>query len=243
MLPLLRIVPVGGVFLAIMIVILALNPPGDTRPPLSRAATSARGALASASDHPEWRQFLIHAAVRRADELERLRELPDTPVRMPEVTIEVPVEAPPPAAAEEPPKVAGLPVERTDADPEDLTGSISELPGVTIPIEIGEASSTELPVTPPPDTPPVIRMPEQSKPLNESRSKPVQRIRRAKAVAKPAPPPETPNLFEVFFNSLQGKPQTPSTAEAVRPVTTRKTSPPAAAAPAIRPATVNADRR
>lgn len=242
MLPLLRIVPVGGVFLAIMIVILALNPPGDSRPPLSWAATSARGALASASDHPEWRQFLIHAAVRRADELERLRELPDTPARVPEATIEVPVEAPPPAAAEELPKIAGLPVERTDVDPEDLTGSISEMTGATMPIEIGESSSTELPVTPPPESPPVIRRPERIKPLNETRGKPVPRARRVKAVVTPAPP-ETPNLFEAFFNALQGKPQPPATTQAVRPVTARKTSPPAVVAPAIQPATVSADRR
>jgi hypothetical protein len=221
MLPLLRIIPVGGVFFAIMIVTLALNPPGDTRRSLSQASANARGVLVDAGDHPEWRQFLIHAAVRRADELDRLRELPDTPVRVPQVTVDVPAdvpadvpidleaEAPPPAAAE-PAVVAGLPADRVDADPdpEDVTGSIAERPGATIPIEIGETSSTELPVIPLPEAPPAIRMPERSRPLDESRGKPVQRTRRARAPATPAPPPTpAPNVLEALFGALQGKPQ------------------------------------
>jgi len=95
--------------------------------------------------HPEWRQFLILAAIRRADELNRLRELPDTPTRT--------------DAAPAAPKVAGLPTGRSDTDPEadDATGSIVQPPAATIPIDIGETSSTELPVAAPEQQPPVIR--------------------------------------------------------------------------------------
>ena len=79
MLPILRLIPVGGVSLAIMILILALSPPGGPRPPLPRTVMPARGALIARADHPEWRQLLVYAALRRADELSQLRQLPDTP--------------------------------------------------------------------------------------------------------------------------------------------------------------------
>jgi hypothetical protein len=36
------------------------------------------------AEHPGvWRQFVLQAAYRRADEIERLRDLPDKPMRMP----------------------------------------------------------------------------------------------------------------------------------------------------------------
>src|SRR6185437_12633533 len=81
MLPILRILPVGGVLLAIFILILALSPPDGSRAPLNSAMAPARGALVDRNRHPEVRQFLILAALKRADELNRLRELPDTPTR------------------------------------------------------------------------------------------------------------------------------------------------------------------
>ena len=145
---------------------------------------SARGALMQASEHPEWRQFLILAAVRRADELNHLRELPDTPVRT--------------ESAQDARKVAGLPTERSDADPDDATGTITEMPGLTIPVEIGETSSTELPVTAPEDKPLVIKTPERRKPPSASRRKNVQRARHAKAPAKPEPALQV-NLLEALF--------------------------------------------
>ncbi len=82
MLPILRIVPVGGVFLAILILVLALTPPDGARTPLSQRVVTARGVLIDRDEHPEWRQFIIRAALQRADELNRLRELPDTPMRV-----------------------------------------------------------------------------------------------------------------------------------------------------------------
>jgi hypothetical protein len=127
MLPILRILPVGGVLLAILILVLALSPPDGSRAPLSSAMATGRGVLADRDRQSEVRQYLIHAALKRADELNRLRDLPDTPAR----------------AEEAPPKVAGLPSDRTDADPEE-TAAIPETPVVTIPIEIGEPSSVEL---------------------------------------------------------------------------------------------------
>src|SRR5437763_10788636 len=99
MLPILRILPVGGVLLAILILVLALSPPDGSRSPLTAAIVPARGALVDRDRHPEVRQFLIHAALKRADELSRLRDLPDTLAR-PDGT-----------------RVAGLPSERSDTDP------------------------------------------------------------------------------------------------------------------------------
>jgi hypothetical protein len=210
MLPILRIIPVGGVFLAIAILVLALAPPGGTHHPLASSATMARGALIDRADHPEWQQSLIRAAFRRADELNRLRDLPDTPVRSLPVIEEMPVDIALPGHAQDKtapdaPQVAGLPAERSDADPEDVTGSISELPGATIPVDIGETSSTELPVIQRDERPPVIRKPERMKPLHDSRRKPSYRVRRAKAPPKP-PAPVTFNLFEALFGSLRTQP-------------------------------------
>jgi len=172
MLPILRIIPVGGVFLAIMILVLALSPPGGLNPALTIAALPARGPLMQLGEHPEWRQFLILSAIRRADELNRLRDLPD-----------------------------------------DETGSITEIPSATIPIEIGEQSSTELPVTAPRENPPVITTPERAKVPNEIRKRGVHRARRAKALAKTNPPaPVDP--FEALFASPQTKPKSGASAQA-----------------------------
>ncbi len=186
MLPMLRILPVGGVLLATILLVLALNPPDGSHTSLAPVAATTRGALIALGEHPEWRQFLMQAAIRRADELNRLRELPDTPP---------PAEAAPPA-----PKVAGLPAERSDADPEadDQTGSIAQPPPATIPIDIGETSSTELPVAAPEEQPPVTRMPQRMKSRNESRLKGARHGRRARALAKPKPPVPF-DLFKAMF--------------------------------------------
>src|SRR5665647_643877 len=211
MLPILRIIPVGGVFLAIVILVLSLSPPGGSRPGMPRALLAARGPLIEKDEHPEWRQMLILAAVRRADEVSRLRELPDTTF-----VIEIPQDTNKDTnkdadtekdAGKVAGKIAGLPIDRNDADPEDVTGSINEMPGATIPIDIGETSSTELPMKTPEESPPVIKTPERAKPPRESRRKNRYHASRTAAVAAAAktkvPPPF--NLLEIIFGSFQGK--------------------------------------
>ena len=147
MLPILRIFPVGGVLLAIFILFLALNPPDGSRSPVNTAMAPARGALVDVGHHPETRQFLIMAALKRADELNRLRELPDTPTRTAPAEPAA-IEPAPAAPATEEPKVATLPADRTESDPEPDEPAATETPNVSIPVEPGEASAPELPAAP-----------------------------------------------------------------------------------------------
>ena len=183
MLPFFRIIPVGGVLLAIVIVVLALEPPGGSHTARPPADMPVRGALLRMNDHPEWRQFLILAAVRRADELGRLLELPDTPVRS--------------GSAPTAGKVAGLPMNRNGSDPDDESVSIKEMPRLTIPLDIGETSSTELTVIMPEEKPLLLKTQEGKAP-SESRRKIPQRARHAKTPAK-TPPAAQPNLLEMLF--------------------------------------------
>jgi hypothetical protein len=214
MLPILRILPVGGVLLAILILVLALTPPGTRPLPLDPTVVSARGPLLDRNEHPEWRQVLIQSALRRADELIRLRDLPDTPVRSepPAAAVSGPIvpalEQAPPAPTDEQ-KIAGLPKARLDADPDpdSITGSIDESPGATIPVEIGASSSSELPVVMPEERPPVIRTPVRAKPPNESRRKRTHRITRAKTPRVKPQPPAQLSFFEALFSGQKYEPQ------------------------------------
>ncbi len=209
MLPILRVIPVGGVLLAITILILALNPPDSSRAHLTPAMAPASGALIARDQHPEWRQFLILAALRRADEIKRLLDLPDTPLRS------APPEAPAPKA-EKAPAIAAVPNNRSDAEPEDMTGSIVQRPDAAIPVDIGETSSTELPVLPQEERPPVVT-PERAKRQRDGNAAPEP----AKSPAKPPPKKaargahrEKPvakqqataqfNLFETLFGPRSG---------------------------------------
>ena len=72
MLPSLRILPVGGVVLAILLLALALNPPASMHAQLMPSVLPMRGAIMARSEHPEWQQFLILSAIRRADELKSI---------------------------------------------------------------------------------------------------------------------------------------------------------------------------
>ncbi len=182
MLPILRTISVGGVLLAISIFALAVSPPAGVRVPLASIDPPASGALIDRRQHPEWQQFLILAALRRVEEVDRLRDLPDTPVRLPEIpnitpndvpgdlSFTFPITAPDPAAAQvgaaqvATPQVAGLPSAHKETNPDDDTGSINVGPDAAMSVEIGEQSSTELPLQPAEEKPPVKGIPSASAP-------------------------------------------------------------------------------
>ena len=249
MLPILRMISVGGVFLALTILGLALMPPGRPHMQFAMDDMAARGALIDRRAHPEWRQFLIHSALKRADEIGRLRDLPTN------LPIELPQELPA-AAAEPDSQVAGLPAARDETVPEDVTGSVNVAPAATMPIDIGETSSFELPVAPIEEKPPVARTPSVSAVPTDSASealaavtiepplsrlpalsppeqaKPVVVIRK-RYVRKPAarstapaaqsevamPPPF--NILQAFFASFSAN-QNAASAPAVKPAATRR---------------------
>ena len=167
----------GGVLLAILILALALIPPDGSRAPFPSANIPARGALVDRDRHPEMRQFLIHAALKRADELSRLRDLPDTPAR----------------SDDKESKLAGLPAERSDADPEE-SGAINETPTISIPIEVAEPSAVETPAPSAQDSAPAVKNPEQTKPQRETRRR-AHRPRQSRVIAQPRPF----NFFEILF--------------------------------------------
>lgn len=261
MLPLLRIIPIGGVGAAVLILVLALSPPREPRHGVSPEMVLARGPLIDRSEHPEWPQFLILTAFRRAGELLKLRDLPDTPTvtdpivlprERPAIALTPPPSAPPPDSGVEsaakaldvarredlappaPPattdivrapaadtaapaapaatdtRVAVLPQERPAIEPDrdTTTGSISASNDTTtIPVDIGETSSTELPIVLPPERPPVLRVIERSSHLAPRKRAP----RRARTAARPAKrsnvqPASEVNLFEALFdNSKTGQ--------------------------------------
>ena len=185
MLPILRILPVGGLLLAILILVLALSPPDGSRAPLSSAIVPSRGAPFDRERQAEVRQFLIHAALKRADELNRLRELPDTPARSDNVQS----------------TVASLPGDRSEADPEE-PASINEAPVVSIPVEIGEPSSAELPVAAPGGKRAGSKKNRTCRQIATGIPRRVHRIRRVRAPANPTPPRPF-NFFEALFGGPQ----------------------------------------
>ena len=190
MLPILRVIPVGGVLLAIAILLLALNPPGDPR----AYRTGPGGALIAREQHPEWPQLLLLAAFRRAGELNRLRELPDTPIPLPPEA---------PLKTVKPPEVAAAPSNPADAQPEDVTGTIVQSPKASMPLDIGETSSAELPVIPHEEQPPVIT-PARAKRQHEGNAAPgkpakTRRAHRARPAAK-----QQAAVQLSFFESLFG---------------------------------------
>ena len=207
MLPILRILPVGGVLLAIMLLVLALNPPDGSRAQLTPNVAPVRGALIARGEHPEWRQFLILAAIRRADELNRLRDLPDTPsaARRPEA----PASKGRAGAADRQPADRA---QRHRSGSDDETGSIVQPPAATIPIDIGETSSFELPVAAPEEMPPVIRTPQRSSRVMKAGSSRAAPPRRAKAPAAP----KQPAPVQIFSRRCSSgpKPKQPPTAGA-----------------------------
>ena len=155
------------------------------RPPSPFVYTAARGALIEPANHPEWQQFLLLAAVRRAEELVRLRELPDR----------LPNEATAPAGGNDG-RLANVPPAPSDVVEDAVDDPVSPTTTGAIPVEIGAASSAELPV---------LRRPEDERPpaltLKPARSsalaaKPKRKFRRARLPAKPA----ASNPFSALFS-------------------------------------------
>jgi hypothetical protein len=124
----------------------------------TRLFRTDHSALIERADQGEWRHLLLRSALRRADELNRLRDLPDTPVVQPTppapeaapAVEPAPASAAAPEAAAPPPvpqiKTAVLPATPEDAVPEDATNTVVQTPSAAVPVDIGETSSTELPV-------------------------------------------------------------------------------------------------
>jgi hypothetical protein len=246
MLPLLRVLPIGSILLSLLILLLAESPPVGHAPALPLRIAPARGPLIDAREHPEWREFMLQAAFRRADEIGRLRDLPDTPTRMPAPVVEPeaaipavepqpaapvpPVPEPPvvaapavieppvvqspaeptpaePAAASEPAtppqQIAALPADREAAEPDDVTGAIRSAEKETLPMEIGETSSTELPIVLPRERPPIRRIAPRPKTSHAKAPAKVAHAAKPKrpagAAKKPqAQPAAQPNGFKPF---------------------------------------------
>jgi hypothetical protein len=145
----------------------------------------ARGVLIARADHPEWRQLLVNAALRRADELSQLRQLPDTPTQGGNTPADAKNESP--QRADE---VAGVPANQIEAQPEDVTGTVVQSPNAAIAVDIGEASSTELPLAPQEERPPAILTPERGEPPRESLSAATEPAKPAQDESKVTPEPE-----------------------------------------------------
>lgn len=173
MLPLLRVTLLGCVLIATLGLAAGFKIAPAPEPNFARLDRPARGALIDPDQHPEWKQFVVRAAYRRAEELDRLRILHDQPVTVP------PAAQPAEPATADTTQTAGLPATNTDAVPEpddDVTGSVTERAiNDVIPIDIGETSSTELPVGQPPATiipqqPKRLQMPDESSALPDEKS-------------------------------------------------------------------------
>lgn len=246
MLPIFRTVTVGGVLLAMILLALALSPRGRSQTQFSALDAPARGVMIDASAHPEWRQFIILAAFQRASELTRLRDLPDTPTRLPEIPFVAPDYIPPEfpeftkkSETKATVRYAGLPGPRDDASseagPNDETGSINVAPHGTIPIEIGERSSTELPVAPTDDKPPVTTLPLTEVPASEAPHSAASPAATGPARATPktaAPAAKTPATPTARAKTATASPSQPAVAGPKKIVRHRraKAKPPASQA-------------
>lgn len=152
MLPIVRLIPVGGVLFAIVVLALGFAFPAAQRTRVPPFDTAERGPLTPRIDGPRLHRFAIRATSGSAGAMGDFGTAADAP--------------------ESATKFAGLPATRTDSGPDDQTGSITQSPNSTIPLGIGESSSTELPVTGPEDLPPAIKMPERARQTEAPRPAP-----------------------------------------------------------------------
>ena len=193
-LPIFRTMLVGGV-LVMLALLTGFVAPGPST--MARPLLPARGPLIEAAQHPEWKQFLVQAAYRRAGELDELRRIPDTPIVMPAPPV---IEVVPPAiteAVKEPAaQVASLPPTDAEEANEEITASIEEPPAGAMSVDIGEASATELPIQDL-DTPTPVQRPATLK-RDESR-RPTPPRRQVKRAKPPAPAPAEPDFLTRLF--------------------------------------------
>jgi hypothetical protein len=140
MVPFLRTISVGGVFIAFLLGALALTPAGNSRMPLAEIGALMR----HFDDHelPHWRRFVAEAAFIRAARSQDLRAF-------------VPGAPKPPDA-----RIAILRVNNVPGGTRAPRRTLSAAAEATIPVDIGEASSTELPLRPREEIPLPIRRPE-----------------------------------------------------------------------------------
>jgi hypothetical protein len=157
MLPIRWILPVSSILVAIALLALALITPDGSRSKVGNVA-QVRRSMIEWGERPEWQQFVILGAIeRRAVELNRLRELPDTPVR----------------------------TDHSDSGPKDNhdeTALNVQAPASADPIDSGEL---ELPVAALPEKPPAIEPPQRVKSHNQNRIKGVRHRVRALARRQP----------------------------------------------------------
>lgn len=162
MLPIRWIFSGGGALLAIAVLALAFTAPERPRTRMPNAKT-VRSTFIELGERPEWRQFVILSAIeRRADELSRLRELPDTPVRTVSVA----------------PEIAGLVAHRNDPADADETEMNMQAPAAIVPADVGESLAIEFPVAAADEDTSAPKTQQQVKLHNHNRVKGVQHVRR-----------------------------------------------------------------
>jgi len=201
------ILPVGGILLAVAFLALVSRAPERSHFQLMSIVTPVRGSIIEQAEHPELRQFLILDAIQRANELNRLRELLDT---------RAPFEAAPTA-----PRVAGLPADRSDSDPEDNgeTGLSVQSAAASVPVD---PSSIEVPVAHPEEKPtvatpegkPTVATPEEKPALATPEEKPTVAILEERpTVATPEEKPPAAHPEEKPALATPGKKPTVATPE------------------------------
>jgi hypothetical protein len=199
MLPVRWMLPVGGVLFAITLLVLALTTPDGSRLQVSNVV-SVRSGIIELGERPEWRQYIIVNAIqRRADELSRLRELPDTPIHTDAVPADsktaglpqiVPLDTADLLSIEFP--VSAAPEEKPKAAPADA--KIAGFPQ-TVPLDIADSLSIEFSVSAAPEQKPKSR--------NQAQVKSVRHVRRPVTALKPETP-QAQNVVTFPFGSQTG---------------------------------------
>lgn len=142
---------------------------------VATASFAPRGAMIDRNNHPEWQPFLLQAALRRADELSRLRDLPDQPD--------------PNAVAFQ---LASLPLDPRDQAPNDIVEPSAELPAPSAPETV---PAVEIKMEP--DITASVKPVAESRPA-AAKKKPVRKIVRR---SKPTQPATPANPFATLFGN------------------------------------------